>query len=274
MAGAAIKACPDDKILNPITSRCVKKDGKIGRQVMEGMKVQNKVTREQEKYCPDDKILNTATNRCVLKSGAIGRKLLLTGAVKTVKSDNAKKAVSAAPKRVKASKAIRFYEPKQPYYEFSNFYLSPFKLDGVKWPTTEHYFQAAKFKDVGYREIIRSANTPNKAFILANQKKKGGYIGNWKLNPTDKRTLNELIDAHKHVKLRADWDDVKLQVMKRCLKAKFVQNEDLKNLLLSTGGSEIIEDSPRDSYWGVGKDGKGENHLGLLLMELRKELGK
>ena len=41
--------------------------------------------------------------------------------------------------------AINFYNSNAPYYEFTNFYQNPVQIDGKKWPTTEHYYQAMKF---------------------------------------------------------------------------------------------------------------------------------
>ena len=59
----SILSCPDDKIRNPITKRCVLKNGKIGKKII-------------KKVCSDDKILNPKTKRCVLKSGRIGRDIM------------------------------------------------------------------------------------------------------------------------------------------------------------------------------------------------------
>lgn len=36
----------------------------------------------------------------------------------------------------------------------------------------------------------------------------------------------------------------------------------------------IVQDSPYDSFWGIGPDGKGENNLGKALVKLRTELRK
>ena len=75
--------------------------------------------------------------------------------------------------------------------------------------------------------------------------------------------------------LRSDWEQVKDDVMRTALRAKFTQHQDLKELLLSTGNAEIVEASPTDSYWGnaTRKDGsEGFNKLGLLLMEIREEI--
>ena len=63
--------------------------------------------------------------------------------------------------------------------------------------------------------------------------------------------------------------------MYRALKAKFKQNDKLKEqLLFATGDEELIEDSPYDYYWGIGRNKTGKNRLGILLMKLREELKK
>ena len=56
------------------------------------------------------------------------------------------------------------------------------------------------------------------------------------------------------------------------LYAKFTQHSDLKKRLLGTGDRPLVEHTERDRYWGDGGDGRGENHLGKLLMKLRGEL--
>ncbi|CAG8778813.1 7980_t:CDS:1, partial [Acaulospora morrowiae] len=64
-------------------------------------------------------------------------------------------------------------------------------------------------------------------------------------------------------------------VMLTALRAKFTQNEDLKEILLGTGDSQLVEASPTDSYWGNARksDGtEGKNMLGILLMQVRDEL--
>ena len=54
--------------------------------------------------------------------------------------------------------------------------------------------------------------------------------------------------------------------------AKFTQHEELKELLLSTGDTKLIEHTENDAYWGDGGDGKGKNKLGLILMKVRSAL--
>jgi ribA/ribD-fused uncharacterized protein len=79
-------------------------------------------------------------------------------------------------------------------------------------------------------------------------------------------------------KMRENWDNVKLAVMKVGLNAKFTQNDDLKQKLLDTGDAILEEGNTwGDSFWGINKNPDrgplgGQNHLGKLLMELRDEL--
>ncbi len=76
---------------------------------------------------------------------------------------------------------------------------------------------------------------------------------------------------------RYDWDDVKVPIMKWCLRIKLINNwEKFSALLLSTGQRPIVEDSRKDDYWGAKPNGdnilEGQNVLGRLLMELREKL--
>jgi hypothetical protein len=75
------------------------------------------------------------------------------------------------------------------------------------------------------------------------------------------------------VKLRDDWEKVKCIVMKSVLTEKFKQNPILLNKLKQTGDKEIFEANYwNDRFWGCDPDGVGQNNLGKILMELRKEL--
>ena len=59
--------------------------------------------------------------------------------------------------------------------------------------------------------------------------------------------------------------------MQKCCEVKF-NLPNFRDLLLITGDANIHEDSPRDYYWGVGKDHSGKNMLGKLLMEIRSQI--
>ena len=72
--------------------------------------------------------------------------------------------------------------------------------------------------------------------------------------------------------LRSDWEQVKDDVMRVALAAKFAQHPTLAQLLISTSAADLVEHTKNDAYWGDGGDGSGLNRLGQLLMELRSKL--
>lgn len=140
---------------------------------------------------------------------------------------------------------VEFYSTADAYGDFSNFARFPISIGGATWPTTEHYFQAQKFKDSAVQSKIRRANTPMIAARLGRDRS---------------------------LPLRRDWDSVKVEVMRTALRAKFTQHPELRTLLLSTGTAKLVEHTSNDAYWGDGGDGSGKNMLGRLLMKLRAEL--
>lgn len=140
---------------------------------------------------------------------------------------------------------IQFYRVTEAYGAFSNFSAHPVKLKGKTWPTTEHYFQAQKFADTPHEEEIRRIASPMVA----------ARMGRSRSRP-----------------LRRDWEQVKDDVMREALRAKFTQHHELRALLLSTGDAPIVEHTQNDRYWADGGDGTGRNRLGELLMELREQL--
>lgn len=71
---------------------------------------------------------------------------------------------------------------------------------------------------------------------------------------------------------RLDWDTVKLDIMRRGNQAKYAQNPDLAAALLATGEAELVENSRGEPFWGVGRDGRGPNWAGQILMEIRAAL--
>ena len=73
-------------------------------------------------------------------------------------------------------------------------------------------------------------------------------------------------------KKRKDWDNIKVSIMEELLRAKIEQNPYVKKKLLETKDYTIVEDSPKDSFWGWGKDRGGQNNLGKLWMKLRDEI--
>ncbi len=142
----------------------------------------------------------------------------------------------------------------------SHFHPAPIMLDAETWPTVEHYYQAQKSDKPGYRTAIRSAVSPGMAKRLA-------------APPDAPRRISQQSWFRKHAaKPRADWHEVKLDLMRSADWAKFSQNPDLGALLLATGTAELIEDSPSEAFWGSGRDGAGQNWAGRVLMEVRERL--
>jgi ribA/ribD-fused uncharacterized protein len=140
--------------------------------------------------------------------------------------------------------AIWFYS-KTPGYEWlSNFYPAPIELEGLTWPSVEHFYQSQRFPGTDLAETIRAAEKPAKAKSLADGNKVLG---------------------------RPDWAEVKLDIMRRALEAKFHQHAGLARQLVATGDEELLHQSKSDTFWGRTPDGQGENHLGRLLMELRAQ---
>src|SRR5262245_6707563 len=142
----------------------------------------------------------------------------------------------------------------------SHFYPSPILLDGDAWPTVEHYYQFHKSDDLDYRLAIRAAESPKRAKRLA-------------APPAAPRRVSRDSWFRANGKLPLeDWHDVKLDIMRRGDHAKFTQNPELGKLLLATEDVELIEDSPREPFWGTGPDGNGSNWAGRVLMEVRELL--
>jgi ribA/ribD-fused uncharacterized protein len=72
--------------------------------------------------------------------------------------------------------------------------------------------------------------------------------------------------------IRPDWDAVKDEIMYRAVKRKFELHPPLRELLLATGEEDIVESAPTDYYWGVGREGTGQNRLGKIIERIRAEL--
>ena len=126
----------------------------------------------------------------------------------------------------------------------SNFYPATVLLDGEGYASVEAAYQAAKSLDPDYRQKIQEAGEDSAAV-----KKLG-----------------------KKAKLRPCWsDEFKLKVMNELVRQKF-EHPALKKLLLATGDQELEEGNWwSDFFWGVCR-GRGENHLGKILMAVREEL--
>jgi ribA/ribD-fused uncharacterized protein len=136
---------------------------------------------------------------------------------------------------------------------------APLQIDGITFPTVEHYYQwskAKQFGDAGAQAKI--LKTPSAKSVKA--------IGR-KVTPFDE----------------AQWKDRKDTVMRAALRAKLMQHPEILKTLRDTGDRPLAEADPRSKYWGIGTSSDtskakdparwpGQNRLGKLLEELRTEM--
>jgi hypothetical protein len=122
-------------------------------------------------------------------------------------------------------------------------YIAPFgiDLDDARWPTVEHFYQAQKFSDPQLRK-------KSKAIIAKN------------------------LADHNKAAIRPEWDAVKDEVMYRAVRRKFELHAPLRDLLFATGDEDIAESAANDYYWGIGREGTGQNRLGKIVERIRAEL--
>lgn len=133
-----------------------------------------------------------------------------------------------------------------PYRFLSNFYApAEVVLDGVMYPTVEDAYQAAKTYNLSDRKRIEFVASPGQAKSLGRK-----------------------------LKLRPDWEQVKLGIMENLVMQKFSSNPYLKRLLLVTDEDYLQAGNTwGDRFWGVDLKCKiGENHLGRILMRVRGKL--
>lgn len=128
------------------------------------------------------------------------------------------------------------------YAFLSNFYECDLIVDHIYYANAEAAFQAQKIPEYKLRRKF--------SYLLPTEAKKIG----------------------KTVQLRNDWKKIKFDMMYLICKAKFTQNPDLREKLLATEDAELAEENTwGDTVWGI-SNGKGDNHLGKILMRVRKEI--
>ena len=137
------------------------------------------------------------------------------------------------------NKTLYFYDPNGKNGYLSNLSQYGFKLGGVHWLSVEHFYKSHKY-------VNPEINT---------------Y-----------KNLEELDKNEFQYQPRRDWEYIKQAVMYTGLFHKFHQNPELKRRLIDTKEYYLAEESLKDYYWGIGKDGRGNNYLGKLLMQLREQL--
>jgi ribA/ribD-fused uncharacterized protein len=118
---------------------------------------------------------------------------------------------------------------------FSQWWPAAFEVDGVRYPTAEHYMMAEKarlFADNERLALILEAESPDRAKAL------GRKVQNFNA---------------------ARWEAVAVQCVIAGNLAKFSQNPALKAYLLATGQKVIVEASPLDRIWGIGMAASGSS---------------
>jgi ribA/ribD-fused uncharacterized protein len=170
-----------------------------------------------------------------------------------VKGKRLAKLVAEGPEPVLFSSELAEFK------EFSADFDAPMQVDGITFPTVQHYLQWSKAKQFGDAEaqakIMKTAS------------------------PKSVKTYGDKVKNAKE----DEWAEKRDQVMAIALKAKFMQHPELKAKLLSTNDRPIGEANARDKYWGIGTGADtakakipskwpGKNRLGQLLMDLRTEL--
>lgn len=132
------------------------------------------------------------------------------------------------------------------YRWLSNFWPCKITLDGMTYNSVEHAYMSAKSDDIEWKKFCQSTYS-----------------------------LGQVKKASRSLRVKDNWNDIKLQVMKECIDQKFSQ-EPLKSMLINTGDIHIQEGNMwNDKFWGVClKTGKGENFLGKIIMQKRNKLIK
>ncbi len=143
--------------------------------------------------------------------------------------------------------AIEFNGKSTKYKEFGTYHPVKLVIDDKIWPTVEHYFQAMKYpNNPAYQEEIRKAKTPAAAKKLGKSAEKS---------------------------IREDWNTTREEVMMTANRVKFGDaHPELKQLLISTGDALLLNASPQDNFWGIGRKREGRNKLGKILMAIRADL--
>lgn len=134
---------------------------------------------------------------------------------------------------------------KDNYRWLSNFAPVRIMLDGIVYPSVEHAYQSAKSHEPAWKEYCSRKGV----------------------------TAVDVKRASRKVKLVDNWQDVKVEVMEKCIGQKFAQSP-YKEKLMATGQIHIQEGNTwKDCYWGVDLvSGRGLNMLGKMIMKVRGEL--
>lgn len=150
------------------------------------------------------------------------------------------------------SEVVSFRKTKEAYGGLSNMAAGyPIKILEVRIGTSEALYQACRFPHLPMvQKLIIDQVSPMTAKMRSKPYRQDS---------------------------RPDWNEVRVSIMRWCLRVKLIQNwAEFGALLLATDNQPIVEDSTKDDFWGAMRDDegvlRGRNVLGRLLMELRDKL--
>lgn len=141
--------------------------------------------------------------------------------------------------------SIDFYKEFGEYGYLASYSNHGFVVENVYYPTVEHFYQASKFDNKEIINAILKCKTPKEASTIGRDRK--------------------------NIRI-TNFKDIKLDKMYEGTLEKFRQNPDIAKKLLETGNEEIREMTVKESYWGMGPNLDGENHMGEILMRVRTKL--
>ena len=134
--------------------------------------------------------------------------------------------------------------------KLTNYFLCDVIIDNLKFSSSESAYHAQKFFDNDIKYLMT------------------------KLTPDESKHVSRELSRF----VRADWENVKYDAMKKVVTEKFKQNPDCLKELLNTKSSQLIEDTTgwHDNVWEECKcdNCKNEIHqnlLGKILMEIRDQ---
>jgi|SRR3989344_1224058 len=137
------------------------------------------------------------------------------------------------------------------YIYFSVYTAHAIEIEGLVYPTVEHAYQCARYIDQKIIDEIISARSPVKAWQISTK--------------------------YKHLQIpEFKKDEYKLNIMKKLMKLKMEQHEEVREALIDSKDTKIVKHivtfPPGDGFWDDGENGDGLNHIGRIWMEIRSEL--
>jgi len=138
-----------------------------------------------------------------------------------------------------------YFSMFDPAYVWSRDREYSFELEGQQWKSAEHYYQSMKFQSAAYSEKVRAAETIELARKLGQARFK---------------------------RKRSDWSKVRSTVMTRAIYTISRTYSNVAEELLATKETKLVENSQYDYFWGCGRDRRGDNHYGKVLMNVRAKL--